>query len=332
MCHLEPREGAQLLSVTKLALKPVPRLSLCVHCACHRPAPVRRGVTHTRPRVSGLSRATPNPQAARDGGPGSQPAEVFWILMCMLRFGKVGNQFALGRKSLDWGPDVFGARIRPPHVQRDGHTSIHPEQMERKSPTPCPQRQAGERPVLLPDRCCSPGTTRDLAPHFRNGLHLSGGTGLTALRGEPCHLGQRVRKGGSAAEDPRQEVSVTGHVKDVIILGTVPLPLDPGAPGPERWQQGLRGLLHTGFPAGAELCARGEGLGGAPHHYPHLHHKGLTFGHVYELAACQACSNHFIHVNSFNPYLTGYPSTHSRTTDRAAEVREPGSRVQSDRV
>lgn len=46
-CHPEPREGTQSLSVTKLALKPVPRLSLCVYHACYWPAPVRpRAHTH----------------------------------------------------------------------------------------------------------------------------------------------------------------------------------------------------------------------------------------------------------------------------------------------
>lgn len=53
----EPREGAQLLRVTELALTLVLRPFLCVPHASHWPAPGRPGaqprVTHTRKRVRG---------------------------------------------------------------------------------------------------------------------------------------------------------------------------------------------------------------------------------------------------------------------------------------
>lgn len=107
-CHPEPREGTQSLSVTKLALKPVPRLSLCVYHACYWPAPVRpRAHTHAY-KSEWAGSAPPALLSSQGWGPRVtarrsllDKAEI-GILMCILRFGKVGNQFTLGRKNLDW--------------------------------------------------------------------------------------------------------------------------------------------------------------------------------------------------------------------------------------
>lgn len=144
------------------------------------------------------------------------------------------------------------------HTCRGGNTSIHPEQMERQIPSPATGRC--EDPVSLPR-----GQQQTFSRTLVNGLHLSDGTGSDdPERGAVSPQPADEERGAQRRRTHGRKCHVTWHVKDTLILGTVPLPLVSGAPGDERWQQGLRSLLHTEFPAGAELSAPGEGLEARP--------------------------------------------------------------------